>query len=86
MEQIPVCVRYNIDGTETNRFPFPTLLEKAKPVTKYLPGWQCDISNARRWEDLPREAQHYVEYVENAIGCHITYISVGAERDAIILR
>ena len=86
MDQIPVCVRYNIDGTETNRFPFPTLLEKAKPVTKYLPGWQCDISNARRWEDLPREAQHYVEYVENAIGCHITYISVGAERDAIILR
>ena len=86
MDRIPVCVRYNIDGTETNRFPFPTLLEKAKPVTKYLPGWQCDISNARRWEDLPREAQHYVEYVENAIGCHITYISVGAERDAIILR
>ena len=86
MEQIPVCVRYNIDGTETNRFPFPTLLEKAKPVTKYLPGWQCDISNARRWEDLPCEAQHYVEYVENAIGCHNTYISVGAERDAIILR
>ena len=86
MDRIPVCVRYNIDGTETNRFPFPTLLEKAKPITKYLPGWQCDISNARRWEDLPREAQHYVEYVENAIGCHITYISVGAERDAIILR
>ena len=51
-----------------------------------LPGWQCDISSCRRWEDLPKEAQDYVLYIEEAIGCHITYVSVGAERDAYIKR
>ena len=51
-----------------------------------LPGWKCDISGVRAWEDLPKEARDYVEYVEKAIGCPITYVSVGAERDAIILR
>ena len=51
-----------------------------------MPGWQCDISGARTWEDLPAAARNYVEYVEKEIGCHIGYVSVGPERDSIILR
>ena len=51
-----------------------------------MPGWKCDISGARKWEDLPEAAQKYVEYVEEAIGCRITYVSVGPERDSIIIR
>jgi adenylosuccinate synthase len=51
-----------------------------------MPGWKCDISGARKWEDLPEAAQKYVEYVEKAIGCRITYVSVGPERDSIIIR
>ena len=56
------------------------------PVVEYLPGWQCDISGARNWEDLPEAARSYVEYVENAIGCHIGFVSVGAERESLIIR
>ena len=86
MDRIPVCVRYELDGRQTDEFPFPAVLPEAKPVTEYLPGWKCDISGARRWEDLPAEAQAYVEYLEKAIGVPFTYVSVGPERDAIIIR
>ena len=86
MDQIPVCVRYTVDGKETDDFPFPALLPQAKPVVEYLPGWRKDISAVRRWEDLPAEARDYVEYVERALGCRFAYVSVGPERDAIILR
>ena len=51
-----------------------------------MPGWKCDISGVRRWEDLPDAARNYVEYIEKAVGCPIGYVSVGPERDAIILR
>ena len=60
--------------------------QDAKPVVEYVDGWQCDISKARSWEDLPENARKYVEYVEQAIGCRIGYVSVGAERDSLILR
>ena len=86
MDEIPVCARYELNGQETDGFPFPAVLPDAKPVETVLPGWKCDISGVRTWEDLPKEARDYVEYVEKAIGCRITYVSVGAERDAIILR
>ena len=59
-------------------------LDTAQPVVEYLPGWHCDITAARKWEDLPQEARDYVEYLEKAIGCKITYISVGAEREAYV--
>ncbi len=71
---------------ETDRFPFPTKLSEARPVIEYVPGWKCDISGARRWEELPREARNYIEMIEEAIGCHIAYVSVGPERDSIICR
>ena len=86
LETIPVCTRYLVDGQETDQFPFPTLLEQAKPVMEYMPGWNCDISGARRWEELPEAARSYVEFIEERIGCHIGYVSVGPERDSIIIR
>ena len=86
MDKIPVCTRYSLDGVETDEFPFPTLLDSAKPVTEYLEGWKQDISGVRRWEDLPEAARRYVEFIEERIGCHIGYVSVGPERDSIIIR
>ena len=86
MDKIPLCAHYEIDGVQTDDFPFPVLLDRAKPVMEYMPGWQCDISGARRWEDLPEAARSYVEYVEKAIGCPIGYVSVGPERESLILR
>ena len=86
MDRIPICSQYEINGEMTDEFPFPTMLDDAKPVIDYLMGWQCDISGVRKWEDLPQEAQDYVEMIEEAIGCHITYVSVGPERDAYFMR
>ena len=86
MDKIPVCAHYELNGEQTDDFPFPVLLQDAKPVVEYLPGWQCDISGARKWEDLPGNARNYVEYVEKAIGCHIGFVSVGAERESLIIR
>jgi len=86
MEQIPICAHYMLDGKQTDEFPFPAILPKAEPVTEYMPGWKCDISGVRSWEDLPEAARKYVEYVEAQIGCHIRWVSVGPERDAYIDR
>ena len=86
LDRIPVCTRYVVDGVETDEFPFPTALQNARPVVEYLDGWQCDISGVRRWEELPAAAQRYVTYVEQQIGCRIGYVSVGPERDSIIIR
>ena len=86
MEKIPVCVKYVVDGEETEEFPFPSALDEAKPVTVTLDGWQCDISGARTWEELPENARRYVSFIEENIGCPIKYISVGAERESIVVR
>ena len=86
LDKIPVCVSYELDGNETNSFPFPLALNDAKPVIKYFDGWKCDISGVRTWEDLPKEAQDYVLFIEKEIACPITYVSVGPERDSIIIR
>ena len=86
MEKIPVCTHYTIDGRICDGFPRPDLLGKAAPVIEYLDGWCCDISGVRTWEELPENARKYVEYVEERIGCHMGYISVGPERDACIMR
>ena len=86
MDKIPVCTQYELDGQKIDRFPFPVALNSCKPVIEYFEGWKTDISGARKWEDLPKQAQDYVLYVEKAIGCPITYVSVGPERESIILR
>ena len=86
MDEIPVCTKYKVGDRVTDKFPFPSKLPKAEPITETLPGWKTDITGVRRFEDLPKEAQDYVLYIEEQIGCFIKYISVGPERDSIIIR
>ena len=86
LDKIPVCVAYEADGKRINDFPSGDLLYKAKPVYEYLDGWKQDISHCRRYTELPENARKYVEYIEQQIGCTVNYISVGAERDQIIIR
>lgn len=85
MEQIPVCVAYELDGRRIDRFPADIdELNAAKPVYEYLPGFHCDISACRKVEELPQAALDYIRYIEKAVGCPIKYVSVGAERDEYI--
>ncbi|MCF0146558.1 MAG: adenylosuccinate synthetase, partial [Eubacterium sp.] len=86
LDEIPVCVAYEIDGKETGDFPTTGLLEKAKPVLKVLPGWKQDISGIRSFEELPENARKYVEFIEEQIGFPITMISNGPDREDIIFR
>ena len=86
LNRIPVCTQYSVNGENTDHFPFPSVLAHAKPVIEELDGWKCDISKVRVFEDLPIEAQKYVNYIEKRIGCPITYVSVGPERESIIVR
>ena len=86
LEEIPVCVGYDIDGEVTTDFPTTTLLEKAKPVYETLPGWKCDIRGIKKYEDLPENCRKYIEFVEEKIGFPITMISNGPGRDDIIYR
>ena len=86
MDEIPVCVKYELNGEETGRFPFPAALGACKPVIETVKGWNRDISGVRTWEELPEEAKAYVQMIERAIKCPIRWISVGPERESIILR
>ena len=86
MDKIPVCVHYKLNGEVTDEFPFPTALKNAEPVIEYLDGWKCDISDVRKWEELPEQAKEYVTYIEKNIGCPIKYVSVGPQRDSIVIR
>lgn len=85
LDKIPVCVAYDIDGEKTTEFPRGERLDKAKPVIEYLEGWKCDISGCRKVSDLPKAALDYIKYVEKAVGCPITYVSVGAEREQYVV-
>ena len=84
MDKIPVCIAYDIDGERTTDFPVGERLNRAKPVYEYREGFRCDISGCRKKEDLPAAALDYVRYIEEAVGCPIEYVSVGADRDAYI--
>ena len=86
LDEIPVCVGYEIAGKVTDRFPCTSKLEKAKPVIKKLPGWKCDITGIREFDKLPAEAQNYVNEIEKLIGFPITYVSNGPGREDIIKR
>lgn len=86
LDEIPVCVGYEIDGEVTTDFPVTHLLEKAKPVLKVLPGWKCDIRGIKKFEDLPENAQNYVNFIEEQIGFPITMVSNGPKRSDIIYR
>ena len=86
LDEIPVCVAYEIDGQETRDFPVTSLLERAKPVYKVLPGWKTDIRGISRYEDLPEACRAYIEFIESQIGYPITMISNGPGRKDIIYR
>ncbi len=86
LEEIPVCVGYEIDGTVGEDFPTLPQLQKAKPVLWRLPGWQSDISTCRSFDELPEEARSYVAYIESAVGVKITAVSVGPHRNQTIRR
>lgn len=84
MDKIPVCVAYEVNGKRVDKFPFGEDLENAKPVYEYLDGFKCDISKCRKVSDLPENALKYIKYLENAVGCRIKYVSVGAEREEYV--
>ncbi len=86
LDEIPICVGYEIDGEIHQDFPNTTYLYQAKPVLKTLPGWKCDITGIREWEDLPSEAREYVNEIERQIGFPITLVSNGPGREDIIRR
>ncbi|MCI8462586.1 MAG: adenylosuccinate synthase [Lachnospiraceae bacterium] len=86
LDEIPVCVGYEIDGQVTEEFPVTAKLEKAKPVLKSLPGWKCDIRGIRKYEELPANCRAYIEFIESRIGYPITMVSNGPGRDDIIYR
>ena len=86
LDEIPVCVGYEIDGEVTTDFPVTTKLEKAKPVLKTLPGWKCDIRGIKKYEDLPENCRKYIELIEEQIGYPITMVSNGPGRNDIIYR
>ncbi len=86
LDEIPVCVGYEINGEVTRDFPVTWKLEKAKPVLKTLPGWKCDIRGIKNYEDLPENCRRYVEFIEEQIGYPITMVSNGPGRSDIIYR
>ena len=86
LDEIPVCVGYEIDGKVTTDFPVTHLLEKAKPILEVLPGWKCDIRGIKKYDNLPEKCKKYIEFVEKQIGYPITMISNGPGRDDIIYR
>ena len=86
LDEIPVCVGYEIDGEITTRFPTTARLEKAKPVIEKLPGWKCDISGCRTYEELPENAKAYIRILEQLLNHEIQFISVGARRDQFLTK
>ena len=86
LDEIPVCVGYDIDGKVTTDFPTTHLLEKAKPVYEVLPGWKCDLRGIKNYEELPENCRKYIEFIEKQIGFPITMISNGPGRNDIIHR
>ena len=86
LDEIPICVGYEIDGEVVKDFPVTYKLEKAKPVLKTLPGWKCDLRGIKKYEDLPAECRNYIETIEAELGVPVTMVSNGPGRDEIIMR
>ncbi|MCI1982555.1 MAG: adenylosuccinate synthase [Oscillospiraceae bacterium] len=86
LDEIPVCVAYELDGKQIDSFPTTVELKRCKPVYQKLPGWKCDIRGIRKYEDLPENAKRYVEFVEKGIGVPIRIVSNGPSREDIIYR
>ncbi len=86
LKKLKICVAYNIDGKITKTFPLTSLLEKAVPEYIELDGWTEDITKCRKFNELPVNAQNYINKIEELIGYKINYISVGPERESLIIK
>ena len=86
LDEIPVCVGYEIDGQVTRDFPTTRLLERAKPVLQVLPGWNCDVRGITKYEDLPENCRRYVEFIEKELEIPVTMVSNGPGRHELIYR
>jgi adenylosuccinate synthase len=84
-EEIEICTHYELNGKIIDNFPFTDVLDECKPVFEKVKGWHCDISKARKPQDLPKEALDYIHLIERLCGCKIKYVSVGAEREAYVV-
>lgn len=84
LDKIPVCVAYEVNGKRITDFPMGEELVEAKPIYEYMEGWKSDVSDCRKFEELPVNAQKYVKFLEESIGCPVKYVSVGAEREQYI--
>lgn len=86
LDELPICVGYDIDGQVTKDFPTTAQLKKAKPVYVRLPGWKQDIRGIQSYEDLPENCRNYIEFIERELEVPITYVSNGPGRKEIIRR
>ena len=86
LEEIPVCVGYEIDGKVTREFPTTRRLERAKPVLEVLPGWKCDVRGITKYQDLPENCRRYVEFIEGQLEVPVTMVSNGPGRHELIRR
>ena len=86
LDEIPVCVAYELDGKRIDEFPVTSKLKHCKPIYQVLPGWKCDIRGIRKYEDLPENCRKYIEFAEKGIGVPFTMISNGPAREDIIYR
>ncbi len=86
LDEIPICVAYELDGEVIDYFPSTTKLKRCKPVLKKLKGWKCDVTGIKKYEDLPKECRDYIEFAEKEIGVHIGMVSNGPSREDIIYR
>ena len=86
LDEIPVCVAYELDGKRLDAFPPTAQLKRCKPILEKLPGWKCDIRGIKKYEDLPENARNYVEFAEKALGVPVTMVSNGSSREDIIYR
>lgn len=86
LDEIPVCIGYEIDGVVTKDFPTTNKLKKAKPVWKKLPGWKTETRGIENYQDLPVECRHYIDFIEAEIGIPITLVSNGPGREEILIK
>ncbi len=86
LDEIPVCVAYELDGERIDYFPSTTKLKRAKPILEVLPGWKCDIRGIKNYDELPENCRRYIEFAEKAVGVPFKMISNGPKREDIIYR
>jgi adenylosuccinate synthase len=86
LDEIPICVKYELDGEQVDDFPVSAKIDRATPVVKKMPGWKTDIKSIRNYTDLPDNAKNYIETIEELIDVPIKWISVGPRREEMIQR